>query len=328
MFPIRRTNVPRTTSTRFTVNQREDRLLPANLFVNTLADDTTADSNLSLREVMLLVNASGDANAALRRTLTAGELAQVKTIAPFGSGDTIQVEPSLTGGSTSQQDITVEQGQLPFMTKNFRIEGPGAKRLAIGGKGASRIFMLGTISASLSGLTLQISNDIYGGAILSSADLSISDCAVAENHAIISGGIANNGILAMVRSTVTGNTSTNDAGFIYANYGRTTLRDCTIGGNSSVGVGAITNKNSELELINTTVAANSAPNSSGIANTVNGTATLHNSVVAGNVGGVDFFTDENPDTRNFGTYNVLGNAPRVSIRTSIGSTPRTHCLAQ
>src|SRR5262249_60582485 len=66
----------------------EDRLAPAVLTVNSVADNVTSDSLLTLREALQLVNAGGDASAALGRSLSAGEAARVT--GSFGSGDTVQ----------------------------------------------------------------------------------------------------------------------------------------------------------------------------------------------------------------------------------------------
>src|SRR5215470_10792583 len=60
----------------------EDRLAPAVLTVNTLADETTADNSLSLREAVRVVN-SGSTSG-----LSSAELAQVS--GTLGSNDTIQ----------------------------------------------------------------------------------------------------------------------------------------------------------------------------------------------------------------------------------------------
>src|SRR5689334_19297186 len=67
------------------VEYLEDRFAPALLTVNTLADNDSADNFLSLREAIALVHSGGDANAALGRSLTAGEANQVNALEAFGS---------------------------------------------------------------------------------------------------------------------------------------------------------------------------------------------------------------------------------------------------
>src|SRR5262245_17096009 len=69
------------TRARLTVSPMEDRLVPATLFVNSLFDNTTADAELTLREAIALVNQGGNAVAALNRSLTNSELAQIEIVA-------------------------------------------------------------------------------------------------------------------------------------------------------------------------------------------------------------------------------------------------------
>src|SRR5438552_8139498 len=69
----------------------ENRLAPAVLTVNTLADKTTADNSLSLREAVGVVNGGSTSG------LSTAERAQVS--GTLGSNDTIQFDPSLSGGT-------------------------------------------------------------------------------------------------------------------------------------------------------------------------------------------------------------------------------------
>src|SRR5438094_6493763 len=69
----------------------ENRLAPAVLTVNTLADQTTADNSLSLREAV------GAVNSGSTGSLSTAERAQVS--GTLGSNDTIQFDPSLSGGT-------------------------------------------------------------------------------------------------------------------------------------------------------------------------------------------------------------------------------------
>ena len=79
----------------------ENRLAPAVLTVNSLLDNTTSDSNLTLREAILVVDGT------LGRSLTAGESAQVS--GTLGSNDTIQF--NLPAGP---QTITLTSGASPL----------------------------------------------------------------------------------------------------------------------------------------------------------------------------------------------------------------------
>src|SRR5262249_38954336 len=78
-----------------TLEVLEDRLAPATLTVNSTADNTTADTSLTLREAVLLVNAGGNATTALGRALTAAAASQVT--GTYGSNDTIRFDSGLAG---------------------------------------------------------------------------------------------------------------------------------------------------------------------------------------------------------------------------------------
>jgi hypothetical protein len=78
----------------------EDRLSPATLIFNTTADNTTQDNFLTLREAILLVNNSGNATAALGRSLTAAEANQVS--GTFGTNDTVTFNIAPSGMQTIQ----------------------------------------------------------------------------------------------------------------------------------------------------------------------------------------------------------------------------------
>src|SRR6266851_3188672 len=89
----RRPEQRRKRSAKIWLEALEDRLAPATLIVNSVGDNTTPDSLLTLREAILLVDNAGDATTALGRTsLTLGETAQIS--GTFGSNDTIQFASS------------------------------------------------------------------------------------------------------------------------------------------------------------------------------------------------------------------------------------------
>src|SRR5687768_9695669 len=82
-----------------TVEALEQRLVFSALTVNTVLDNTTSDSELTLRESVLLVENGGNAAAALGRSLTSGELAQIDITQPFGTADAIGFANSIAGGT-------------------------------------------------------------------------------------------------------------------------------------------------------------------------------------------------------------------------------------
>jgi hypothetical protein len=114
----------------------EDRLAPANLTVNSVADNTTADTSLTLREAVLLVDAGGNATTAVGRALTTGESGQIT--GTFGSNDTILFDPSLAGKTITLSitgDDTVGPSALPVTTA-LSIDGPsGGSGVTLSGGG-------------------------------------------------------------------------------------------------------------------------------------------------------------------------------------------------
>src|SRR5207249_3172821 len=109
----------------------EGRRTPAALTVNSLADNTTADNSLTLREAILVVDGT------LGRSLTTSEQAQVT--GTLGSNDAISF--NLPSGP---QTLTLSGGALAI-TKAVTITGPGAGTLTINGNHLDRVFVVGRI---------------------------------------------------------------------------------------------------------------------------------------------------------------------------------------
>src|SRR5262245_25311081 len=133
----------------------EDRLAPATLTVNSTADNTTADTSLTLREAVLLVNAGGDATTALGGALTAEEAGQITGM--FGSNDTILFDSSLAGQTITLSitgDDTVGPSALAVTTA-LTIAGPSAgSGVTLSGGGAGSNLRLFYVSET-GQLTLQ-----------------------------------------------------------------------------------------------------------------------------------------------------------------------------
>ena len=71
----------------------EDRLVPATLTVNTLADTITDTSHLSLRDAIALVNFNGNPGSLNQLSMPSGWSSQIT--GTFGQNDTIQFDPAL-----------------------------------------------------------------------------------------------------------------------------------------------------------------------------------------------------------------------------------------
>jgi hypothetical protein len=163
----------------------EDRLAPALLIVNTLADEVVKDSHLSLREAVQVVDGTLKINK-----LSLAEQAQIT--GTLGSNDTIKIEP---GGLSSSGAMTINlsAGEL-LITKSVTIENPNNlpldPRLVISGTNASRIFEVASgVSVTLSSLTLEgglargSGAAAQGGAIYNQGNLTLLDMILQNNTA-------------------------------------------------------------------------------------------------------------------------------------------------
>jgi CSLREA domain-containing protein len=131
------------------------------LTVNTLADETTPDKFLSLREAIGVVDAGSTSG------LSSAELAQIS--GTLGQNDTIQFAKKLSGGT-----ITLTQGPLAI-TQNLAIQGLGAKHLAVSGNAASEVFdVSGGANVNLSGLGIADGRAASGGGILNEAGATLT----------------------------------------------------------------------------------------------------------------------------------------------------------
>jgi Bacterial Ig-like domain (group 3)/RTX calcium-binding nonapeptide repeat (4 copies)/NHL repeat len=225
--PVQRAHGPR-------IELLEDRLVPATLTVNSLLDNITDTSVLTLRDAVALVNSSGNQASLGQSSMPAGWASQIS--GSFGSNDTIQFDASLLGPTL--QTITLGGSDL-HLGQNVSITGPGADQLAISGNNVSQVFEVAAgTTDSISGLTIEngyIGSAPYsGGGIMNSGELTVADCTVNNNVARqapfgqgYGGGIANSGTLLVSGSTFSGNTAASYGGGIY-NAGTLTVTDSSL----------------------------------------------------------------------------------------------------
>lgn len=216
----------------------------ATLTVNSSTDNTTDDVNLTLREAILLVNNAGDATAALGRTLNTGEAAQIT--GAFGTGDVIQFDASLSGGT-----VYLTSGQMAIAS-NVTITGPGSDQLTVDAHNASRIFNIdgtGSLVVAISGMTLYDGNAGFygsGGAIRSVENLTLSDVDLIGNSTSGSGGaIYNGGSLDIDDCVISGNSASGSSGgAIFSNSpSYLVVTNSVLSGNSSGSGGAVNASN-------------------------------------------------------------------------------------
>jgi CSLREA domain-containing protein len=253
---------------RQSIETLEQRVLFSTITVNTLADETIANSTTSLREA----------------------------ITRAASGDTIQF--GVTG--TIQLNAT----ELAI-DKNLTISGPGASKLSILGTSTSRVFNIQSgRTVSISGLTIANGHAGVegGGGILNSGALTISACTVRdnittstgdENFNVGGGGIhsdSSSSSLTVNQSTFSGNRAdssdgggTEDivGGAIFSN-GKLSLTGCTFTVNRAWLGGAAVYAEAAASISGCTFTNNLSFGGGGAVSLINDVFTVQNSTFTGN----------------------------------------------
>lgn len=218
---------------------------------------------------------------------TSSECTLREAIAAAEPGDNITFKGNVSGRILTQSELII--------AKSLTIAGPGARVLAIDGQNAHRVFQLNESSVvTISGLTIFRGNEINGGGIYvgESSRLTLDASVVAGNLAVQGGGIFNDGVLTVVRSTVAGNTSTENGGGILSEGQRLTIVRSTISGNRTNGFGGgvfvCTSSGcpGNLTLRSSTITDNQAAEQAGglFLNEFGATGTAFNTIIAGNRG--------------------------------------------
>jgi predicted outer membrane repeat protein len=295
----------------------EDRLAPATYHVTSLLDDGSAGT---LRAAITQANANPGA-------------------------DTIDF--AVTG------TITLNGTQLPTITDDLTVSGPGAASLTLDAHGASRVFQVNaSVTVALSGLTIANGSADHGGGIRNDGVLTLNAVALSGNQASnndgggiynlgtltvtgsifsgnsapFGGAIRNGGTVAVTNSTLSGNSASADGGGI-ENYGGTlTVTDSTLSGNSARYDGGAIRTSGTLAVTNSTLSGNSATNHGGGIDNVRGTLTVTDSTLSGNStefgGGLDnggtLAVTNSTLSGNFGTFGggIFNNVGTVAVTNS------------
>jgi CSLREA domain-containing protein len=257
----------------------------AALTVTSLADNTTADGQCTLREA--ITNANNNA--------------ATYADCPAGSGaDTISFD--LSG-------VITVNSNLPVVTDaaGLTIDGAG-QSVTISGNHLSRVILV-QVGKSLTMNHLTIADghtDTHGGGISNSGALTINDCVLSGNIAYFyGGGIINGGTLTIINSAFTSNTADKGGG-IYNDSGTLTITNTTFSSNttSSGRGGGIYAFTGTITITGSAFSGNSANLGSGgaIYNDV-GTMTITSSIFSGN-------------TANYGNGGAIYNNYSITMRLS------------
>jgi hypothetical protein len=260
----------------------EDRAVPATITVTTIADNTTVDGKVSLREALTSINGGSNANG------------DVVPVGSYGTNDAIVFSATLFG---SAQTITLNS-VLPDISKNVSFQGTTAANVTITyTAGTFRMFncaVAGTGTISFSNITITGGNVTAGGngaGIFASDDnVTITNCVISNNSTNSSGGgIANltGGTITLINCTISGNSATRGGGIYCFNTGALVMDNCTVSGNSASDVqggGGVFNNANVATIRNSTISGNHATNGAGGGITSQGSATvtIQNSTIAFN----------------------------------------------
>ncbi|MGD8903017.1 MAG: choice-of-anchor Q domain-containing protein, partial [Anaerolineae bacterium] len=266
-------------------------------------NDTHYDSNVAtvtFRDpITLIVNATNDVKDG---TCDTTHCSLREAVDYAASGD--QIEFDLTYPNT----ITLGGNEI-LIDKNLTIVGPGADKLAVSGNDSSRVFHIQNslgpdypVSVTMSGLTIRDGGEPeYGGGILSdyNTTLVLNDCVIGPGNIVTyaGGGLSVQGSeVTLNRCTVYGNHGTGiigGAGIFVQSNGIITLTNSTVSANvtNNYGGGITAWYEGTVNLIHSTVTANianedynvsSAGAGGGLYIRDGGTATIQNSIIAGN----------------------------------------------
>jgi autotransporter-associated beta strand protein len=240
-----------------TLELLEDRLAPATLTVNTLAD-SIGGSQLSLRDAILAVDGGSYSGSA------AGQVSGT-----FGSNDTILFQSGLNGTLS----LTTANGPLVIssdLTSNLTITAnPTLNAITISGQfagaqtGVFEVTSSGT--ATIAGLTItkgEDSTNLFGGIYVQAGGaLTVNGCTFVNNQSMGAGGgaILNAGTLTVTNSTFNNNSGVVGGAIDNISGATAALINCTISGNQAVtgsGAGGGVANAGSLTLLNTLVAQN------------------------------------------------------------------------
>lgn len=180
---------------RLHVEPLEDRRVLATIIVDSLADNTTSDGSITLREAIIAANSDTVADA-------------MEGIQAGSGDDTIMFDASLF--SSGPATIVLTQGSALSIGSNVTIIGPGTALLTIDATGndptpnsqaadvdftddgdGTSVFSIGGGTVSISGLSLTGGDAQSGGAIVSQGStLTIDDVHMHGNNALVGGAMA------------------------------------------------------------------------------------------------------------------------------------------
>ncbi len=247
----------------------------------------------------------------------------------FAGADTIRFAPNLTAAGPATIALT---GDAYNVSDDLTIVGPGAKSLILDGAAATGFFTLFEREFGISGLTLQ--NGSESSAIYSvGALLTVTDCILQNNQSSASGAAIQIifSHLIVTGSTLTGNRSGGAGGAIFLiSQSFAEIVNSTIAHNSAANSGggiASSSSSPGLTILNSTIVsnlANTGNGSNGGGGVFSGSSNpivMNNSIVAANRRGSSGIADDIDDSQLSGGNNIVGTSGPVLI--PLGSIVQT-----
>ncbi|MCI5207963.1 MAG: right-handed parallel beta-helix repeat-containing protein, partial [Candidatus Electrothrix sp. ATG2] len=186
------------------------------------------------------------------------------------------------------------------------------------------IFNVDTIILFNSTVSGNSSINGYGGGIINSGTVTLNKSTISGNTAVLyGGGITNIGTVTLNDSTISGNTASSGGGIdnYYSTTSGVTVTNSTISGNTG---GGISNDNSTVTLINSTVTENTV--GGGIISFGNSELILKSSIISGNTFSFDTSIKGNEVWNNGSvitsdSFNLFGHSGESDVEAFNGFTP-------
>ena len=221
-----------------------------------------------------------------------------EAIAALDAGGTIDFAAPLSGGTiTLSSQLTID--------KDLTIDGSSlASHITISGAFKGRVFYVNpNVTAALQGLEIIYGVNSLGGGIFNEGTLAVIDSTFSGNSANYGGGILNLGTLTVTDSTFSGNSASDGDGGGILNGGMLMATNSTFSGNHADYGGGIWNNYGTLTATNSTFSGNHAYYSGGgISN--RGTLNLANTILANSTSGGDCVND---GTMDMDSHNLIVN---------------------
>ena len=167
----------------------------------------------------------------------------------------------------------------------------GARSITLQASGTGPIFIVnGGVTFNLEGINLKSGNAPLGqgGAVRNDGTLILQEVGLSANHAAVGGAVYNAGTLVAQNTTFNGNSASGGGGAVFnASGGKASFTNVTFSANSAAQGGGLHNASGgTADFASVTLNLNTAATGAGLNNASGpGSVTLHNTIVAGPMGG-------------------------------------------